>query len=68
MSHEELEKCVGDAISYFALELLYSTKNNIPYGIYFPEEIPNKSIKNKILDLISKDAILYSLDWKTNEL
>jgi len=76
LSHNDLEKCVGDAIAAFAVELLAATaattttttaessKSSIPSGVYFPEEVPSEIFKANIMKQISKDAILYTNDWK----
>ena len=58
LTHEDLEKCVGDAISSFVIQMLTS---DIPPGVYFPEEIPRKKFRTSILNEISSDAISYCI-------
>ena len=59
LTHNDLEKCVGDAIAAFALEIL--KPGIVPAGVYFPEEVPSISFRNNILNYVSKDAIAYNI-------
>lgn len=63
LSHRDLEKCVGDAIAAFALELL-PHNTAIPVGVSFPEEMRDTAVADRILDFISRDAIAYRLPVK----
>ena len=63
LSHDDLERSVGDAIAYFAIQVLFACHHQLPPGVYFPEEIPNKSIKASIMEDISRDALLYTKDY-----
>lgn len=59
LTHDDLEKAVGDAIAAFAIQML---KGNVPPGVYFPETVPKgNSFREDILALISSDAITYSI-------
>lgn len=58
LTHEDLEKCVGDAIASFAVQML---AGNISPGVYFPEEINRKSFRTSILHEVSSDAISYRI-------
>lgn len=64
LSHDDLEQSVGDAIAFFALQSLFADHDQIPPGVYFPEEIPDQSIKEAIMKSISQDALLYTKDFK----
>jgi hypothetical protein len=56
LTHNDLEKSVGDAIAAFATQLL-KPQVTIPPGIYFPEEVPSVEFRREILADISQDAI-----------
>jgi hypothetical protein len=67
LTHDDLEKTVGDSISIFAVELLKLNKpeniqdNNFQYGVFFPEEIKNKFFSKSILSEICKDALHFEI-------
>jgi hypothetical protein len=64
LSHDDLERSVGDAIAFFALQVLFASNQQLPPGVYFPEEMSDKSIKSSIMEQISRDALLYTKDYK----
>ena len=73
LSHEDLEKCVGDAIASFAKNIFqfYNNTNNsitenIKPGVYFPEEINCDIFRKNIISDASNGAIFYSCDWTEN--
>jgi Saccharopine dehydrogenase NADP binding domain len=59
LTHNDLEKSVGDAIAAFATQML---RGSVPPGVYFPEEVPGIAFRDEILADISADAISYSID------
>ena len=58
LTHNDLEKSVGDAIAAFAAQMLV---DSVPPGVYFPEEVPGISFRRSIMSDISSDAITYSI-------
>jgi len=64
LSHDDLERSVGDAIAYFALQVLFANHQQLPPRVYFPEEMPDWSIKAAIMEDISSDALLYTKDYR----
>lgn len=59
LTHEDMEKAVGDAIAAFAHQMLFSA-NSPPPGVYFPEEVPGDAFRKEILSEVAADAISYS--------
>lgn len=59
LTHEDMEKAVGDAIAAFAHQMLFSN-NAPPPGVYFPEEVPSAAFRREILGEVSADSITYS--------
>lgn len=66
LSHASLEDCVGEAIALFGLEMAgmlpahTQEAKALPPGVYFPEEIPSRAIRQRILEGISKSAMYYN--------
>ena len=60
LSHQDMEEAVGDSIAAFAEQILL---DNIPPGVFFPEEVYaiDKKIGDDILAKISKNAITYEV-------
>ena len=60
LCHEDLEKCVGDALASFVYQL--SIKDStVPPGVYFAEEVPGGEFRKSILNYVTKDASLYEI-------
>eukprot|EP01038_Epipyxis_sp_PR26KG_P013195 gene13195-17682_t len=62
LSHEDMEKSVGDSLAAFAFEIL-KTESVVPAGVFFPEDIKNISFEDNILSKVASDSIYYSLDY-----
>ena len=65
LTHNDLEKCVGDAIASFTNQLINNDiYHHIKPGIFFPEEVDmdtsSSRFRNEILNDIAQDAITYS--------
>jgi len=61
LSHKDLEKCAGDAIVAFAKQMI---NDNVPVGVYYPEEVPGEIFATEILEDISKDSLTYKITSK----
>lgn len=63
LSHEDLEKVVGDSIASFAHQLMMKPgeEMSIAPGVYFPEEVSDVRLRKNILNDIGSDAITYSI-------
>eukprot|EP01041_Mallomonas_annulata_P002012 gene2012-3910_t len=47
LTHNDLEKCVGDAIAAFTHQMIL---NRVPEGVFFPEEVPGAVFREEILE------------------
>ena len=56
LSHDDLEKSVGDAICAFALQSIKGTPSP---GVWFPEEVESQEYVNEVLDYCAQDAVEY---------
>ena len=61
MTHKDLEEIVGDSIASFVNQML---KNNVPVGVFFPEEVNNDAFRAEILNEIGSRAITYSENFQ----
>ena len=72
MSHEDLETAVGDSIAAFAAQMLGENKEekeqevkgeraSVPFGVFFPEEVPSKAFRENVLEDIAQTAITYTV-------
>ena len=61
MTHRDMEAAVGDSIAAFVSEL-QTMRSQIPPGIYFPEEIPSNSFREKVLTEISSTSMQYEIN------
>lgn len=57
LTHHDMEEAVGISIAAFVAQLI--DDNEIPCGVYFPEEIPGIKFRQSILNDISRSAISY---------
>eukprot|EP00746_Dinoflagellata_sp_MGD_P015269 gnl/MRDRNA2_/MRDRNA2_133840_c0_seq1.p1 gnl/MRDRNA2_/MRDRNA2_133840_c0~~gnl/MRDRNA2_/MRDRNA2_133840_c0_seq1.p1 ORF type:complete len:509 (-),score=67.20 gnl/MRDRNA2_/MRDRNA2_133840_c0_seq1:115-1641(-) len=70
ISHEDMEKAVGDSIAAFVGQLLPPGSSgpeeteHVGYGIFFPEEVASSDFRSNILEEIRGDAIFYAEDYQ----